>query len=189
MSVKSPGVDARPLPAWGFYARNVDVLEFDNVRLRCEKEDLRPVLMCDGVKRLTLDGLRFRRSAEAADPLVLDHVEQLEIEQSDVSLVQPQLRDVKLSSQDDSGRFVAGGKYTISVTAENGNEKGLARQTGGGLAKVELTVAGQTTARWVWLRAGEKKGVVFAGLVAPEPGKHEVRAGDLTTDLVVEDRQ
>ena len=181
MSVKSPGVDARPLPAWGFYARNVEALEFDNVRLRCEKEDMRPVLMCDGVKRLTLDGLRFRRSADAADPLVLDHVGQIEVKQSDVSLVRTQLRDIKLTSQDASGRFVAGGKYTVSVTAENGNEEGL--------AKVEVSVAGQTTASWVWLRPGEKKGVIFAGLVAPEPGRHEVRAGDLSASLVVEERQ
>jgi hypothetical protein len=137
--------------------------------------------MCDGVKQLALDGLRFRRSAEAADPLVLDHVELLEVKQSDVSLVQPQLRDVKLSSQDDSGRFIAGGKYTASVTVENANEEGL--------AKVEVAVAGQTATRWVWLRPGEKKGVVFAGLVAPEPGKHEVRVGNLSTSLIVEDRQ
>ncbi len=181
MSVKSPGVDARSLPAWGFYARNVDALEFDNVRLRCEKDDLRPVLMCDGVKRLTLDGLRFRRSAEAADPLVLDHVERLEVKQSDVSLVQPQLRDVKLTSQDDSGRFVAGGKYSVSASVENGSAEGLAR--------IELTVADQKTTRWVWLKSGEKKGVVFAGLIAPEPGKHEVRAGDLRVGLLVEEQR
>jgi hypothetical protein len=180
MSVKAPGVDARPLPAWGFYARNVDALEFDNVRLCCEKEDLRPVLICDGVKRLALDGLRFRRSAGDAEPLVLDNVEQLEVKQSDVPLVQPKLRDVKLTSEDTSGRFIAGGKYTISVTVENGNKEGL--------AKVELTVGGQTAARWVWLRPGEKKGAVFAGLIAPEPGKYQIRAGDLSASLLVEAR-
>jgi polygalacturonase len=181
MGVKSPGVDARPLPVWGFYVRNVHTLQFDNVRLRCEKEDLRPVLICNGVKRLTLDGLRFQRSADGENPLVLDDVGQLEVRQSDVSLVQPQFRDVKLASQDVSGRFAAGGKYGVSVTAENGSEEGL--------AKVEVTVAGQTTARWVWLRPSEKKGVVLAGLTAPGSGTHQVRVENLSTSLIVEDRQ
>ncbi|MEA3225431.1 MAG: glycosyl hydrolase family 28-related protein [Planctomycetota bacterium] len=77
--VKSPGVDARPLPAWGFYARNVNNLQLDNVRLRCEKDDLRPVLICDKVKQLTLEGFKFRRSAGVSDPLVLNDVEKLEV--------------------------------------------------------------------------------------------------------------
>jgi hypothetical protein len=74
MKVKSPGVDARPLPAWGFYARNVQNLQFDNVRLRCEKEDLRPVLICDSVEQLALEDFSFPRPAEAAEPLVLHDV-------------------------------------------------------------------------------------------------------------------
>lgn len=71
MKVKSPGVDARPLPAWGFYARNVQNLQLDNVRLRCEKGDLRPALICNGVERLTLDDFSFPQAAQAAEPLVL----------------------------------------------------------------------------------------------------------------------
>lgn len=157
MGVKSPGVDARPLPTWGFYARNVDTLEFDNVRLRCEKEDLRPVLMCDGVKRLTLDGFKFRRSANAAEPLVLDHVEQIDVNEADVSLVQPQVRNIRVNTQDASGRFVAGGKYSVSASVENGSTEGLAR--------IEFTVADQKVTRWVWLKSGEKKDVFFEGLI------------------------
>ena len=88
--VKSPGVDARPLPAWGFYARKVDNLQLDNVRLRFERDDLRPVLICDGVKRLVLDGLRFHRPASEVAPMVLNNVEQLQIHASDLSPAQPQ---------------------------------------------------------------------------------------------------
>jgi len=179
--VKSPGVDARPLPAWGFYARNVDNLQFDNVRLRCEKEDLRPVLLCNGVRRLTLDGFKFPHSADAANLMVLDNVEELQAQESDVSLVQPRCTDIRLTPEDVSGRFVTGGKYTVGVTVENGSEEGL--------AKVEVTVSEQVTTRWVWLRGNEKKEVVFAGLTAPRPGTHSVRAGDLTKSLTVEERQ
>jgi hypothetical protein len=181
MSVKSPGVDARPLPAWGFYVRNVDNLQFDNVRLRCEKEDLRPALICSGVGWLTLDSFKFRRSAAAADLLVLDNVEKLQVHDTDLLLVQPRCMDVRLTSEDASGRFVAGGKYSVSVAVENGSEEGL--------GKVEVTVIGQTTTRWVWLRPNEKKEVVFAGLIAPGPGTHEVKVGNLGRSLIVEDQQ
>jgi len=181
MSVKSPGVDARPLPAWGFYARNVQNLQFDNVRLRYEKEDLRPVLICEGVGRLTLDSFKFRRSAGAADLLVLDNVGQIQVQEADVSLVQPQYKDVKLTSEDVSGRFVTGGKYTVSVKVENGGKEGLAR--------VEVTAAEKTTTNWVWLRADEKKEVVFRGLTAPGPGTYEVRVGNLSKSLIIEDQQ
>ncbi len=104
MTVKSPGVDARPLPAWGFYVRNVDSLEFDNVRLRCEKEDPRPVLICDGVKQLTLDGFRFHRPASCVPPLVLNDVQQLQIYDTDASLVQPQSAEPDTGSEDASAQ-------------------------------------------------------------------------------------
>jgi hypothetical protein len=74
MKVKSPGVDARPLPAWGFYARKLQNLEFDNVRLRYEKEDLRPVLICNDVDRLTLKDFSYSQAAQVAEPLLLTDV-------------------------------------------------------------------------------------------------------------------
>jgi hypothetical protein len=60
---------------------------------------------------------------------------------------------------------------------ENGPEEGL--------AKVEVTVAEQTTSRWVWLRPNEKKEVVFKGLTTPAEGLHEVRCGDVKQNLRV----
>jgi len=125
MGVKSPGVDARPLPAWGFYARNVKNLSFENVRLSCAKEDLRPVVVCDGVERLTLDSFKFRRPAGAADLLILDNVGQVQVQEADVSIVQPRCRQMRLASEDASGRFVTGRKYTVSVTVENDSKEGM----------------------------------------------------------------
>lgn len=75
--VKSPGVDARPLPAWGFYARNVDRLTLEDVRLTCRKPDLRPVMICEDVNDLTLDGFRFPRYEGVANPLMLERVERV----------------------------------------------------------------------------------------------------------------
>ena len=74
---KPPGLDSRPLPAWGFYARNVKDLRFENVRLSCVKDDLRHVMICDGADRLTLEGFRYPKVPGAAEPLVLDKVQDL----------------------------------------------------------------------------------------------------------------
>jgi hypothetical protein len=63
---------------------------------------------------------------------------------------------------------------------ENGSEEGL--------GKVEVTVIEQTTKRWVWLQPNEKKDVVFAGLIAPGPGTHEVKVRSLGRSLIVEDQ-
>ncbi|MBN2272468.1 MAG: hypothetical protein JXN61_17785, partial [Sedimentisphaerales bacterium] len=76
--VKAPGVDARNLPAWGFYARNIGILTFDNVRLRYEAEDLRPVMICDRVDRLTLQDLSFPQTDQADEPIILNDVKHVQ---------------------------------------------------------------------------------------------------------------
>lgn len=72
--VKGPGVDARPLPAWGFYARNVERLTLEDVRLALANDDFRPALLADGVQRLDLDNFKFTRVSGVAEPLVLTNV-------------------------------------------------------------------------------------------------------------------
>jgi hypothetical protein len=62
-TVRSPGVDARPLPAWGLYARNVKTLELQDVRLGLEKEDARPPIIAERVGTLDVDGLKLPRDA------------------------------------------------------------------------------------------------------------------------------
>lgn len=57
--VSGPGVDARPLPAWGLFARNVETLNLEDVRFSLASGDSRPVLHADKVNRLTLDRFRF----------------------------------------------------------------------------------------------------------------------------------
>ena len=70
MVVKRPGVDARALPAWGFYARNVRGLTLENVSLDCAQEDFRPALIADGVELLQLNGFMFTRFATVTNPIV-----------------------------------------------------------------------------------------------------------------------
>ena len=77
--IKKPGVDARPLPAWGLYARNVEQLMLEDVRFSLAKEDLRPVLLAEDVQRLTLDNFKFRRIAGVTNPIVTTNVGKLMI--------------------------------------------------------------------------------------------------------------
>ena len=74
--VKSPGVDARPLPAWGLYARNVGRLDLENVRLTVAKDDARPVMIANDVGMLVLDGFWFPRGA-GGEPFVLKDVREV----------------------------------------------------------------------------------------------------------------
>ena len=89
LPIKPPPADARPLPAWGFYARNVKHLAFENVRLSLANGDLRPVLIGERVERLTLDGFKFPRLPGAADPLLLTNVAEVHVRDTDLPAPKP----------------------------------------------------------------------------------------------------
>lgn len=82
--VRGPGVDVRPLPAWGLYARNIEHLTLEDVRFSLAQDDLRPVVMADGVQRLNLDNFRFTHLPEVTAPLVTTHVGKLSLRQTDL---------------------------------------------------------------------------------------------------------
>jgi hypothetical protein len=69
--VRGPGVDARPLPAWGVYARNVEHLSLEDVRLSLTNPDERPVVVADRVEQLTLDDFKYPTISGVEVPLVL----------------------------------------------------------------------------------------------------------------------
>lgn len=81
--VRGPGVDARPLPAWGFYARQAERVTLDNVRFRCATDDFRPVLQADGVKHLSLDSFKFTRVPGVLEPFALTNVGQIQLQDTD----------------------------------------------------------------------------------------------------------
>lgn len=62
------------LPAFGLYARHVERLALSNVQLRWDKEDLRPAMIFDDVKDLTLDGFRTDTVAGSSPVLWLNNV-------------------------------------------------------------------------------------------------------------------
>jgi hypothetical protein len=72
--VKAPGVDARPLPAWGLFVKNVARLDVRNVRLSLEKDDARPAVIARDVGTMVLDDFKYPPDAGGGQPLVLDNV-------------------------------------------------------------------------------------------------------------------
>jgi len=78
--VKAPGVDARALPVWGFYARNVKDLTVQDVRVTVASDDFRPVVAADHVERLELDGFKFTRVPGVAQPILTNNVGDLLID-------------------------------------------------------------------------------------------------------------
>ena len=76
-TTKGPGVDARPLPAWGIYARNIQSLTLEDVRFSLAADDFRPVLHADRVERLTLDNFKFPRVPGVNEPLFTTNVSKL----------------------------------------------------------------------------------------------------------------
>ena len=82
--VKSPGVDARPLPSWGIYARNVEQLALEDIRLSLAQEDARPVVLADRVKELNLDNFSYTRVPGVTQPLVATNVGKVNLRNTDV---------------------------------------------------------------------------------------------------------
>lgn len=62
------------LPAFGLYARHAQGLSLSNVHLRWDKEDLRPAIIIDDVKDLTIDGFRTDTVAGASPVVWLNNV-------------------------------------------------------------------------------------------------------------------
>jgi hypothetical protein len=77
-AVKGPGVDARSLPAWGVYARNVERLTLEDVRLSLAQDDFRPAVHAERVGHLILDDLRLPRVPGVAEPITKIDVERVD---------------------------------------------------------------------------------------------------------------
>lgn len=57
--LRSPGVDARPLPSWGLYARHARTVSLQDVRFSVRSNDYRPVIDADRVEKLELSNFNY----------------------------------------------------------------------------------------------------------------------------------
>lgn len=68
-AVRAPGVDVRPLPAWGLYARGVQSLAMEEVRFQRGRPDHRPAVLAEDVAELTLDRLDLSDPAPGTESI------------------------------------------------------------------------------------------------------------------------
>jgi hypothetical protein len=159
--VKPPGINPRPLPVWGLYARHVASLNLSDVKLVIAKKDDRPAIIFDGVDELELDNLKCPIATPR--PMVLNSV--LNIAARGIPVVTPEC--VALTATSDAK------EATATVHCETS-----------GLAKVELKLDDKTTSRWTWLDAGKRVDVNFSDLPKRKPGgAYQIVCGSIRAEL------
>jgi hypothetical protein len=178
MPVRMPGVDARKLPAWGFYARGVNRLVFENVTLSCERDEARPMFLGDSVGQLALDRFAFSSPPAMTDWMSLTNVDEITLHETALPASTPRCAGLKITAGAADGHFVAGQSFTATGTVTNGANAGL--------GKVEVRAADQTVTRWVWLQPNARSEILFPGLVAKTPGEIEVSCGGVTERVRIE---
>ena len=62
------------LPSYGFYCRHVNGLSFRDIDVRWEERDVRPALVCDDVRNLTIDGYDGMGGVDGALTMRFNHV-------------------------------------------------------------------------------------------------------------------
>ena len=97
------------LPAFGFYARHAEGIALSNIQLRWDKEDLRPAMIIDDVKDLTIDGFRTDTVAGASPVVWLNNVVDAFIRGSRTAPAQTFLR---VSGAESKGITVMGNDFT-----------------------------------------------------------------------------
>jgi hypothetical protein len=125
------------LPAYGFYGRHAEGLAFSNFHVRWDKEDLRPAMIFDDVKDLTIDGFRTDTVTGASPVLWLNNVADALIRGARTAVAKAFLR---VSGGESKGITVMGNDLT---RVENGVEIKDAPKT----AVLELFNAAPATSR------------------------------------------
>jgi Pectate lyase superfamily protein len=157
-----PGVDVRSLPAWGLYARNVNNLELDNVRLRVDGDDRRPAFLAEGVRSLDVD--RLELPSRATQPLLF----------RDVQSVQTPTIVQKIAAPKCVGLRLGNGSGSVIASLES---------TEVGLARIELKIDDKAFGQWIWVASG-RSDVSFAKLgTSLGAGKHRIQCGDVALDV------
>jgi hypothetical protein len=63
----------KELPAWGFYIRHAEGIEFENVTLTAQKKDYRPAIVIDGVTGATFKGVKFSEPGSEGKQQIFRH--------------------------------------------------------------------------------------------------------------------
>lgn len=72
------------LPCYGLFCRNIKDMEMHNVRFSYSEKDARPALICDGIERLDMDGVRGQPGTENESSIMLMNIKTLHSHDSEV---------------------------------------------------------------------------------------------------------
>ncbi len=70
LEIHKPGTDARKLPVWGLYLRNLQSVKLEHVRFTAQKPDLRPVILAQNVDELLTDDVQYAPVPDGVVPVV-----------------------------------------------------------------------------------------------------------------------
>lgn len=163
------------LPAYGFYARHVKGLEFHDVKVEFEREDLRPAFVFRDVQDIVLDRVEAERAAKGEPPVVFrEGVHNVTVYNSrTIKATESVCKGAKLSKE----KVLANEPFMVQ--AEVSAEKA-------GISEIKLLVDGKVVAtKPVWFEGGESEEVTFPDVRLYAPGEHEVKAGDSGGKIIV----
>jgi len=71
----------KELPAWGFYIRHAEGINFENVTLICEKEDYRTAIVLDDVKDAEFDHIKVSEPGTKKEEIFMCHSEDIRVKE------------------------------------------------------------------------------------------------------------
>jgi hypothetical protein len=113
------------LPWYGFYARNVEDLEFHNVRFGYDEKDLRPALYAENIANLDLDRFVAQREAGGAPPILLAGVKRMLVDGKEPAVQKVRVKGLEVEAV----KILASDPFQTNVTVENTGAEGLGEVT------------------------------------------------------------
>ncbi len=176
--IQSPGVDARPLPCWALYGRNVENLTLEDVRFSYENLDLRPAIQGQDIQTLTLDHVRFPKPSQAPALLSMANVGKIITAEMPDSVLKPTYRSIDAMPDPAVKRLIAGKGWTAVAVVGTDSQRGLYRVdvSGGGLNQIV----------WTWLEPESTKTVSIPAKAPTSAGTQTLQAGGLSKSITFE---
>ena len=170
-----PTVLGRKLPAYGFYCRHIQGMEFHNVSVAFENDDPRPSLFCDDVEKLEIDNFNAKRSPNNDIPVILKNVKNIVLHNSfNYEATKLEYKDIKLTKDN----IQAGIPFSLSLKAIS---------LEGGLGKADLFIDSQLyDSKYTWVDPAKPFELLFSDIYIQTPGKHIIKIGDCLKKVTVD---
>jgi len=162
------------IPAYGFYVRHVNDLQFNNVSVEYEAADMRPAFVFKDVENAQLNGISNEREPNGAPPVDFRGNNRDVTVFNSASLPQAEygIDEMELSAEE----VAAGEPFGVSAVIEAEKE---------GMAAITLYINGEKVrTQYTWLLP-EKQKISFNDLTLYSGGGHSIRVGDAEAKISV----